>query len=130
MTDQDEKAKIVSDQDWKEQAKKEKEKLSQNEQQETTPTDQAAPETAGKIPPASFMALVNSLVVQALYAMGRLTDSSDTPAELNLDLAKFHIDTLGIIEEKTKGNLTDQEKQLLATALHEVRMQYVQYAQV
>ena len=130
MTDEDKKVKIVSDEDWKDQAKKEKEKLDQNEQQEATHADQAESDSPGSIPPASFMALVNSLVIQALYAMGRLGDPSDNAPEVNLDLAKFHIDTLAIVEEKTKGNLSEEEKQVLSTALHEVRMQYVQCAQV
>ena len=48
---------------------------------------------------------------------------------VDLDLAKHHIDILGLLEEKTKGNLTDEEKKLLDQALYEVRMQYVQIAQ-
>ena len=44
-------------------------------------------------------------------------------------MAKHHIDTLAVLEEKTSGNLTDEEKKLLDNALYEVRMRYVQVAQ-
>ncbi|KKK79638.1 hypothetical protein LCGC14_2831470, partial [marine sediment metagenome] len=47
----------------------------------------------------------------------------------NLQLAKHHVDTLAVLETKTQGNLTDDEKKLLDNALYEVRMAYVQAAQ-
>ena len=54
--------------------------------------------------------------------------------QINLDLAKHNVDLLAVIEEKTKGNLTDDEKRLLDAALYETRMRYVavasQYATV
>jgi hypothetical protein len=43
-----------------------------------------------------------------------------------LDLAKFNIDLLGVLEAKTKGNLTDAENQTLSRALYELRMHYVE----
>jgi hypothetical protein len=43
-------------------------------------------------------------------------------------MAKHQIDILGILEEKTRGNLTPEEKQLLDTALYETRMRYVSVA--
>ena len=47
---------------------------------------------------------------------------------INLDMAKHQIDILGILEEKTKGNLSDEEKHLLDAALYETRMRYVSVA--
>ncbi len=44
-------------------------------------------------------------------------------------LAKHHIDVLGVLEKKTKGNLTAEEKSILDQALYEVRLRYVQVAQ-
>jgi hypothetical protein len=46
--------------------------------------------------------------------------------EQNLDQAKFTIDTLQIIKDKTSGNLTDGETKLLETALYDLRMRYVE----
>jgi hypothetical protein len=43
-------------------------------------------------------------------------------------MAKHQIDILGILEDKTKGNLTDEEKHLLDAALYETRMRYVNVA--
>ncbi|MFW6066159.1 MAG: DUF1844 domain-containing protein, partial [Planctomycetota bacterium] len=48
---------------------------------------------------------------------------------VDLDLAKFHIDTMAVLEEKTKGNLSDEEAKLLDQALYETRMTYVEMAQ-
>ena len=47
---------------------------------------------------------------------------------VNLDMAKHHIDTLAVIEEKTKGNLTPEEQRMLDAALYEARMRYVNVA--
>ena len=83
----------------------------------------------GPLPPACFLTLVNSLAMQALYFMGQLPDQADKAPKINLDLAKHHIDTLNVLEEKTRGNLTDNESKALAMVLHEARMLYVQSAQ-
>ena len=127
----EEKPKIIQDEDWKAQAQKEKEKLS--EDQEPKSAEQPGGAGAGAaqpLPPTNFMTLVNMLAIQALLYMGKLSDpNSEEGKEIkNLDLAKHHIDLLGILEEKTKGNLTDEESNALAVALHEARMSYVQAA--
>ncbi|MBI9019180.1 MAG: DUF1844 domain-containing protein [Phycisphaerae bacterium] len=111
--------KIIHDEDWKGQAKKEKEKLD----------DKAQPQ---QVPPANMMTLINSLVLQALLYMGKLVDPNDPQAkpQINLEAAKHHIDMLEVLEEKTIGNLGDEEKQSLSLALHEMRMMYVQTASV
>ena len=117
----DDKKKIISDEDWKSQAQKEKEKLSDTEK-----PDDAGPAATGPLPPANFSALVNSLVVQAMFCLGKLSDGSDEKPQVNLDLAKHNIDLLGVIDEKTKGNLTEDEGKMMSMALHEMRMIYVQ----
>ena len=76
---------------------------------------------------ASFAGLVQSLMTQALFYLGELgTRSGQTLVDL--DMAKLHIDMMGVLEEKTRGNLSDEEKQLLDTALYEVRMRFVAVA--
>jgi hypothetical protein len=123
--------KVVSDEDWKKEAQKAKEKLTDAAQTKAA-GGRAAAAQSGPIPEASFTTLVNSLVVQILYSLGRLADPNDTSKRppVNLELAKHHIDVLGVLEEKTKGNLTEDEKKSLAIALHEMRMQYVAAAHV
>ncbi|MFN4242022.1 MAG: DUF1844 domain-containing protein [Tepidisphaerales bacterium] len=79
------------------------------------------------VPQASFAGLVQTLMTQALFYLGDLgTRSGQTVVDL--DLAKLQIDLLGVLEEKTRGNLTDAEKQLLDNALYEVRMRFVSVA--
>jgi len=79
------------------------------------------------IPEASVATLVNSLMTQVLLYLGELAPRGVEP-QVNLDMAKFNIDLLGVLEEKTKGNLAPEEQKLLDTALYETRMRYVQVA--
>ncbi len=44
---------------------------------------------------------------------------------MNLDMAKYQIDLLGVLEEKTRGNLTADEQRIFDAALYEVRMRFV-----
>ncbi len=123
----DKKPKIIHDEDWKQQAQQEKEKISDVK---GAAANGEAAEAYRDLPPASFLTLVNSLVVQTLYSLGRLGDPGSQQAPpVNLDLAKHHIDLLSILEDKTKGNLNAEESRGLSMALHEMRMLYVQTAQ-
>jgi hypothetical protein len=79
------------------------------------------------LPEASFATLVNSMVTQILLYLGDLTPRGVEP-QVNLDMAKFNVDLLGVLEEKTKGNLTPDEQKLLDNALYEARMRYVSVA--
>jgi hypothetical protein len=79
------------------------------------------------LPEPSFATLVNSLVTQILLYLGDLTPRGVEP-QVNLDLAKFNVDLLGVLEEKTRGNLTPEEQKLLDNALYETRMRYVSVA--
>ncbi len=124
---QGDKPKIVVDEDWKSQAEQEKAHLASHD----AAGDAAdAPEDAPMaLPPASFATLISGLVTQIFFSLGAIEDPQTGQRHRNLELAKHHIDTLSILEEKTKGNLSDDEKQLLDKALYEVRMQYVHVAQ-
>lgn len=124
------------DTDWKKQAQEEKKRLAEQEQKKaaeaqssrpTRPAGAGGGRAAREIPPASIGSLVNSLLTQALFYLGDLAPQGSEPA-LNLDMAKHQIDTLGMLEEKTKGNLTEEEQRLLDTALYEARMRYVSVA--
>jgi len=119
------KPKIVVDEDWKAQAEAEKQRLAEEEQ---AGGPGGAAGRGRELPPASFATLVSAQVTQILFALGALPDPQGRRYR-NLDVAKHHIDTLAILEEKTKGNLTAEEKKMLDNALYEVRMAYVQAAQ-
>lgn len=82
-----------------------------------------------EMPPATFDLLVQSLASQAVMLLTPRRDPRSGRVVQDLDLAKHTIDLLAILEEKTKGNLTDDEKKLLGTVLYQVRMAYVQAVQ-
>ena len=78
------------------------------------------------IPPASFDLLVMTHASQAMLAMGFMPDPTTGEMVKNLKLAGHHVDMLGILEEKTKGNLTEAEAAMLENSLHQLRMAFVQ----
>jgi len=136
----EEKPSLHIDTDWKRQAQEEKKRLAEEEAKKAresaaTPAPAAsatAPPRAGgrprgEIPPASFPTLVQTILTQVLFYLGELTQRGSEPS-VNLDVAKQQIDILGILEEKTRGNLTEDEKKMLDTALYEARMRYVSVA--
>ena len=118
--------KIIIDDDWKAQAQAEKETLAAKA--EEAPAADAGSAGPGKMPPATFEVLLSSFVTQALFALGAIPDPQTGQPMLSLELAKHHIDMLGVLETKTQGNLTDEETKLLSGALYELRDRYVQVA--
>lgn len=82
------------------------------------------------IPPANFLFLVESILMQAQMQLGLLTfeEKSGEEPEVNLPLARHSIDLLSMLEEKTRGNLTPEEHRLLENGVTELRFRYVQAA--
>lgn len=76
---------------------------------------------------ASFSSIVQSMLTQALYFLGEL-GSRGGQSVLNLDMARYQLDQLTILEEKTKGNLAAEEQQFLDAALYEARNRFVAVA--
>ncbi len=99
------------DENWKEAAEKEKASL----------------EKEGKaVPPEpDFSFFVTTLSLQASIDLGEVPNPVTNKKEENLIQAKFLIDTLGMLKEKTKGNLTPEEDNFLENVLYELRMQYI-----
>jgi hypothetical protein len=122
----DDKPKIIVDDDWKSRAQAEKEQLQKEAEAKKEPDGEtaAADQAGGPLPPASFAVLVTTLATQALAMLGQIPDPEGKPT-LQLDHAKHFIDTLGVLEEKTKGNLTSDESAMLTNVLHELRMIFV-----
>lgn len=116
----DEAKKIIVDDDWKEQARKEKERLAA----ETQP----GPRGAAAMGAAQFAELVNVLAMQALVGLGMMSGPGGERIPPNLDLAKHFIDLLQVLDDKTKGNLSADEKRVIDQVLYEIRMRYVQLA--
>lgn len=99
------------DEDWKIQAEKEKKTAEDKNETYHEPT---------------FKIFLSSLGMQAMIALGKLENPVTGRPEKSLEQARFLVDTLGIIKEKTKGNLTPDEEKLLDEALFNLRMMYVQ----
>ena len=118
--------KIIIDEDWKADAQKEKEILAAQEEQEKEQKPQE--KQRGPLPKGDLAALISMLTTQAFFALGALQVEGQDPKEPDLELAKYSIDMLETLEEKTKGNLTEQEEKVLTETLKQVRMAYVNVA--
>ncbi len=112
-------SKIIVDEDWKASVQEEKEKDT---------VKQPAQETKQQIPEASFNLFISRLATQTLINLGEMASPFNKKKELDLDQAKFTLDTLQIIKDKTEGNLTDDETKYLDTLLYDLRMRYVERA--
>jgi hypothetical protein len=76
-------------------------------------------------PGVDFYSFVLSLSTSALIQLGKISDPVTNKTTQNLPAAKQTIDILAIIQEKTKGNLTDQEQAVLNNSLYDLRMMYI-----
>lgn len=148
--------KLIIDTDWKAQAQAEKERLAAKAKpaapsspaaSPTTPTpavspaasatpadapaagadddfsDEGAPGERGEI---KFQDLVGLLASQAMQFMGFFPDPQTGQAVVSIEYAKLHIDMLGVLEQKTKGNLSEQEQKYLNKVLGQLRMEFVE----
>jgi hypothetical protein len=118
--------KIVVDSDWKSQAQAEKEKLNAQAEAKAAASASGGKSRPGSGEPAQLTDLVSMLVTQALMYMGGIPDPRTGQAMVALDYAKIYIDMLGVLEEKTKGNLTPDEEKMLSQTAHELRLEFVE----
>jgi hypothetical protein len=80
------------------------------------------------MPEVTFSTFVMSLNTSVLYHLGEVPDPESGEKFVNLDLARHAIDTLVVLEQKTKGNLTDEEAELMRNILYDVKMRFVNAA--
>jgi hypothetical protein len=76
-------------------------------------------------PEINFANFLISLSTSALFHFGDFADPATSKPEVNLAAAKQTIDIIGILDSKTKNNLTEEEKGLMENILFELRMRYV-----
>lgn len=112
----DEGKKLQIDDDWKSQAQAEKQRLAEQVEQ-SGPRD---------LPAADFVGLIQIIAMQAVVGLGGFAGPGGQEIPPNLELAKHHIDLLDVLDKKTQGNLSPEEKRLLDTTLHQLRMAYVE----
>jgi hypothetical protein len=77
------------------------------------------------MPEVTFSTFVMSLNTSVLYHLGEIADPETGGRIKNVDLARHAIDTLVVLEQKTKGNLTEEEAELLKNILYDVKMRFV-----
>jgi len=75
--------------------------------------------------PASFVSFIMSIASNAASALGMMEHPVTHQREVDIELGKHWIDTLGMLQKKTTGNLTPQEKRMIEGLLTDLRMQYV-----
>lgn len=131
MSESTDSPKILVDSDWKAQAQAEKAKLAEKDAKaQPAPGKGTAapgqPPSPGQLPAASFETLVSTMVTQAIYGLGGIADPRTGQPVIDLELARHQIDLLGVLQDKTEGNLSDDEKDLLGQTLYELRSRYVQ----
>lgn len=76
-------------------------------------------------PEPDFKFFITTLSLQASIALGQIANPATNKKEEDLTQAKFLIDTLGMLKEKTKGNLVPEEESLLDNLLYDLRMHYI-----
>jgi hypothetical protein len=79
----------------------------------------------GPLPEISFINLIFSLSTSVLIQLGEIQDPVNQQLAKNLPLAKQTIDLIGMLKEKTKGNLTSDEEKVVENILYDLRMRYV-----
>jgi len=126
----DDAPKIIIDEGWKAQVQREKEEAEKKAAQSapaSAPSAEAAdPHADGadggphEMDEGNFTALVGSLATQIMYALGLIADPQGGQVMVNLDAARYTLDILAVLEEKTQGNLTAEEGELLAQSRAEL----------
>lgn len=98
------------DEKWKEAVEKEKQKM---------------PQKPPPLKEITFDSFISSLFIEALISLGEIPNPLNNQKEENLEQAKLLVDTIAMLKEKTKGNLADNETQMLENILYELRMKYI-----
>lgn len=118
MSESNEEPELVVDTDWKSQVEKEKEVAKES-------AEAADDDPTADLPPASLSMLITTFYSQAMMALGVMPHPATGEKNTDLQMAKHFIDTLEMLEEKTKGNTDDEENKMFDEVLHLLRMAYV-----
>ncbi len=122
------------DEDWKSKVKAEdaaldaqlKQGEGETSSSETPESDSPSEESMGAFPPADFAGLLMMLSTQAMVGLGMVPMPGQSQPTKNLEMAKYFIDLLAVLEEKTKNRLEREENNMLIETLHQLRIGYVQ----
>ena len=108
----------------KEEKKDEGVKEKEGEKKETKAEDAQRP----PLPEVNFNSLIFSLSSSALLHIGEIADPQSGENKKDLPMAKHSIDIIAMLQEKTRGNLTEEEETFMDNILADLRMRYVKAA--
>lgn len=117
-------ARVQVDADWKAQAQAEKARLEEVEEKVAQKAEARA------IPDADFRGLMGILASQAIMGLGTMQDPDTKGVIVDLEGSRFAIDLLAVLEEKTAGNLSEDEATEITQLVQELRSRFVQVAQL
>jgi len=124
-SEEQEKSFVVRDKRFSSRQEEKGESQIKKEEKMEEPPREGASAQEGPLPEIDFTSFVFSLSTSALIQLGEIEDPFTKTAVKNLPLAKQTIDLIGMLKEKTKGNLTPDEERLIEYVLYDLRMKYV-----
>jgi hypothetical protein len=118
---------IIIDEDWKSQVEAERQEIEQGPAATST---KGVPGHVGDVddppmPPATFELLLTTLAMEALVALGQMPHPATGQAATLRNQARYLIDTIDVLKQKTKGNLTPVEQQMIDSLLHQLQMVFI-----
>ena len=124
MNEEPQQPKIIVDEDWKTKVQAEKESAAQSPPPEAAQTRQeSAP--AVELPPADLTFIATTMYMQALMSLGLIPNPVTGKATVQIQHAKHAVDTLEVLQQKTEGNRSPEEREAIEHMLHELRMAYI-----
>ena len=94
----------------------------------TSDSSQSTEQERPQLPPVDFSAFIAELGMTAVTYLGGYQNPETKEVLVDLEMAKRTIDTIDLLKEKTKGNLTAPESNLLDNTLYNLRMTYIRIA--
>lgn len=123
-----EEKKIIIDEDWKSQVEAEKEAAKTGKEDGSAEGEKPAEaysESDPPMPPASFVVLISTLATEAMMALGQMPHPLTGEVTPRRNQAKYLIDTIEMLRDKTKGNVEPEETAGVDELLHTLRMAFV-----
>jgi len=126
-----EEKKIIIDEDWKSQVEAEKAAATEPADSATTAAgagelpEQDSDPNDPAMPSASLEMLLTQLATEAMMSLGQMPHPVTGETDVRKNQAKYLIDTIEVLQEKTKGNVEPAESQAIETLLHQLRMAFV-----
>ncbi len=102
--------------------------MAEESKEPTSDSTQSTEQEKPKLPPVDFSAFIAELGTTAFAYLGGLQNPETKEVFVDLEMAKRTIDTIDLLKEKTKGNLTAPESNLLDNTLYNLRMTYIRIA--